>query len=68
MHAGAARPASLALGSAACAGLVWLHIRYLPLSAGAMVGLAIAATGSGEPGLRSLIARPSARWSNAGEL
>jgi hypothetical protein len=47
MVAGAGSPGLLALGSAACAGLVWLHVRYIPLSAGAMLGLAIAAAGPG---------------------
>jgi hypothetical protein len=46
MIAGASSPASLAVGSAACAGLVWLHVRYIPLAAGALVGLAVAAAGS----------------------
>jgi hypothetical protein len=36
--------AALALGSAACAGLVWLHVRFLPLAVGAMFGLALAAS------------------------
>ena len=43
MVAGASSPAALALGSAAAAGLAWLHIRYLPLSLMIPVGLAIAA-------------------------
>jgi hypothetical protein len=57
MLAGAARPAVLALGSASCAALVWLHIRYFPLSVGEMLGLAIAAAGKGAPGLRALVFR-----------
>jgi hypothetical protein len=43
MVAGASRPAALALGSAAAASLVWLHVRYLPLSLMLPVGLGIAA-------------------------
>ena len=43
MVVGASRPAALALGSAAAAALVWLHVRYLPLSVGILFGLAIAA-------------------------
>jgi len=46
MLAGASSPALLALGSAACAALVWLHVRYIPLSAGALLGLAVTAAGS----------------------
>src|SRR5262245_38368124 len=37
-------PAALALGSAAGALLVWLHVRYLPIAAGVFIGLAYAAT------------------------
>jgi len=40
---GAARPAALALGSVAAAALVWLHVRYLPLSLGILFGLLLAA-------------------------
>ena len=43
MVVGASRPAALALGSAAAAALVWLHVRYLPLSVGLLFGLALAA-------------------------
>jgi hypothetical protein len=38
-----APPAALALGSTAAAGLVWLHVRYFPLSIGAIFGLGLAA-------------------------
>jgi hypothetical protein len=38
-----ASPAALALGSMASAALLWLHIRYLPLSLGVFLGLAYAA-------------------------
>ena len=38
-------PVALAFGSAACAGLAWLHVRYVPLSVGALAGLAVAAVG-----------------------
>jgi hypothetical protein len=40
---GARSPAALALGSAAAAALVWLHVRYLSLSIAVIVGLAFAA-------------------------
>ena len=56
-------PAALALGSAAAAALVWLHVRYLPLSLGVLLGLAIAACrgpperGAGEHRKRGLAAR-----------
>jgi hypothetical protein len=43
MVVGASRPAALALGSAAAAALVWLHVRYLPLSVSILFGLALAA-------------------------
>jgi hypothetical protein len=43
MVVGASRPAALALGSTAAAALVWLHVRYLPLSLSIVFGLAIAA-------------------------
>ena len=43
MVVGASRPAALALGSTAAAALVWLHVRYFPLSVGILFGLALAA-------------------------
>jgi hypothetical protein len=43
MVVGASRPAVLALGSAAAAALVWLHVRYLLLSLACLAGLALAA-------------------------
>jgi hypothetical protein len=43
MVAGASSPAALALGSAAAAALVWLHVRYLSLSIAVLVGLAFVA-------------------------
>ena len=43
MVVGASSPAALALGSAAAAALVWLHVRYVALSLAAVGGLAIAA-------------------------
>ncbi len=50
---GASRPAALALGSTAAAALVWLHVRYLPLSVGILFGLALAACLQGwSPGSR----------------
>jgi hypothetical protein len=39
---GASRPATLALGSSAAAALVWLHVRYFPLSVGILFGFALA--------------------------
>jgi hypothetical protein len=39
----AGSPVALALGSAASAALLWLHVRYLPLSLGLLLGLAYAA-------------------------
>jgi hypothetical protein len=39
----ASRASALALGSAAAAALVWLHVRYLPLSLALVFGLAVAA-------------------------
>jgi hypothetical protein len=56
-----AGPAALALGSGAAAALVWLHVRYLSLSLGILVGLAVAACvdrrdiGRGRGGLRGWI-------------
>jgi hypothetical protein len=44
MVVGASRTAALALGSTAAAALVWLHVRYLPLSVGIVFGLAVAAS------------------------
>jgi hypothetical protein len=43
MVAGASSPSLLALGSTAGMAMVWLHVRYIPLSAGMFLGLAIAA-------------------------
>jgi hypothetical protein len=43
MVAGAPAAATLALGSAAAAALVWLHVRYLSLSLGVLAGLAFVA-------------------------
>jgi hypothetical protein len=40
---GASRPAALALASSAAAALVWLHVRYFPLSVGILIGLFLAA-------------------------
>jgi hypothetical protein len=45
MVAGARSPAAIALGSAAAAALVWLHVRYIPISLGILLGLALAASG-----------------------
>jgi hypothetical protein len=45
----ASSPVALALGSAAGAALVWLHVRYLPLSVGVFLGLAYASTAGGPP-------------------
>jgi hypothetical protein len=44
MVRGASRTAALALGSTAAAALAWLHVRYLPLSASIVLGLAVAAS------------------------
>ena len=61
MVVGASRPAALALGSSAAAALVWLHVRYFPLSLGILFGLALAAClqdwspGVGGHGLRGTI-------------
>lgn len=59
---GARSPAALALGSASAVSLVWLHVRYIPLSFGVLLGLALAAcaarqTGSEHPGQRGLVGR-----------
>jgi len=43
MVAGASTPSLLALGSTAGVALVWLHVRYIPLSIGVFLGLALAA-------------------------
>jgi hypothetical protein len=43
MLVGASRVAALALGSAAAAALVWLHVRFAPLSFGVLLGLILAA-------------------------
>lgn len=45
--AGASKPAALALGSSAAAALLWLHVRYLPLSLGILFGLVLAACVNG---------------------
>lgn len=37
-------PAVLAIGSTACAGLAWLHVRFLPLALAGMAGLWVAAS------------------------
>jgi hypothetical protein len=55
-------PAALALGSAAAVALVWLHVRYIPLSFGVLLGLALAAcsarqTGAERPDRRGLVGR-----------
>lgn len=42
----AASPAALALGGAAGVGLVWLHVRYIPLAMGVFAGLVVAAARS----------------------
>jgi hypothetical protein len=52
MVAGARSPAQIALGSAAAAGLVWLHVRYIPISLGILVGLALSASGVPERAAR----------------
>jgi hypothetical protein len=53
MVVGASRSAALALGSGAAAALVWLHVRYFPLSVGILFGLAVAACVQGwSPGTR----------------
>jgi hypothetical protein len=43
MIGGASRPIALALGSSAAVALVWLHVRYFPLSVGLLFGLTLAA-------------------------
>jgi hypothetical protein len=43
MLAGPPSPAKLALGSTAGSALIWLHVRYIPLSAAVFLGLALAA-------------------------
>ena len=43
MVAGASSPGALALGSAACAGLLWLHVRFTPLALAGMLGLVLTA-------------------------
>ena len=48
----AASPSALALGSTAAAALVWLHVRYLPLSLGVLArawSFAATSTGAGQP-------------------
>ena len=61
MVVGASRAAALALGSSAAAALVWLHVRYLPLSVSIVFGLALAgclqgwSRGSGGHGLRGTV-------------
>ena len=42
----AASPLALALGATAAVGLVWLHVRYIPLALGVFAGLIIAAAHS----------------------
>jgi hypothetical protein len=44
MIVGASRAAALALGSSAAVALVWLHVRYTPLSVSAVFGLVLAAS------------------------
>ena len=43
MVVGASRAAALALGSSAAVALIWLHVRYFPLSVGILGGLTLAA-------------------------
>jgi hypothetical protein len=58
-----ASPWALVMGSLACAGLFWLHVRYFPISFALLVGLAYAATPDGlartassaKPGLRERV-------------
>ena len=61
MVGGASRATALALGSSAAAALVWLHVRYLPLSVSIVFGLALAGClqgwrrGSGSGGVRGTV-------------
>jgi hypothetical protein len=58
-------PWALALGAAAGAALVWLHVRYIPLALGVFVGLiwAAARAHSGEErGIGSLVRAVSGHW------
>jgi hypothetical protein len=56
----AASPPALVLGASAGVGLVWLHVRYIPLAMGVFAGLLIAAARSRArteaPGLRGSLA------------
>ena len=65
----AGSPAGLALGSAASAALLWLHVRYLPLSLGLFLGLAYAALAKEQAGGRvgSFRARLRADLRRSGE-
>jgi hypothetical protein len=49
----ASSPAALALASAAAAGLVWLHVRFIPIAAGVLLGLVVAACRAADPGSTS---------------
>ena len=53
MFVGASSPAALALGSTAAAALVWLHVRYIPVSVGVFFGLALSAFADRGQGTRS---------------
>jgi hypothetical protein len=46
----ASSPVALAIGSTAAALLVWLHVRFIPLSAGVFLGLVVAACRAGSGG------------------
>jgi hypothetical protein len=62
-------PGALALASAGAASLVWLQVRFIPLSAGLFAGLLVAAYRAGRPpgatGLRSFARFLRASWRTA---
>ena len=61
----ASRASALALGSAAAAALVWLHVRYLPMSLALVIGLGVSAAVQGwsrERQSRSLKGAVRATW------
>jgi hypothetical protein len=51
---GSPSPAGLAFASTASAGLMWLHVRYLPISFALLLGVAYVATSDGRTGAVSV--------------
>ena len=63
----ASSPVALAFGSTAAALLFWLHVRFIPLSAGVLLGLVIAACWARRRGPPTPSARAARRRAGGGE-